>query len=87
MAELPFAVSDVFEYGAEFVVELYIGGEFWDHRSFGTRDEAEVFRSDPLAQDRAREQRRREPELDRSYLALGTRISKGRRNGPKPHAA
>jgi hypothetical protein len=87
MSALPYSVSAVIPYQGEFVVELYINGEFWDHRTFATEAEAEAFRSDPLAQDRAREQRRRKPELDRSYVALGTRISRGRRIGKKPHAA
>ena len=80
-----YSVSKTIRYGNEYVVEIYINGSFWDHRSFTSELEAENFRADPLRADRPKGPRY--TEVDRSYIALGTRISKGRRINPKPSAA
>ena len=53
-----------------------------DEFFFGSEEEANRFMDDPLARDRLRSQRQ-VPEVDKSYIALGTRISTGRRVGRK----
>ena len=66
----------------EWIVEIHIENAFWDVRNFGNSEAAaRQFFADPLAAIRPKE---KPVEIDRSYLALNTFISKGKRIGKKP---
>lgn len=65
MSALPFTTSEPIPYGEGFVVEIHVAGSYWDHREFGTLEEANSFRADPLAQDREREVRAAKREEER----------------------
>jgi hypothetical protein len=86
-------LSEVIKCYDEFYVEIYIGGQFWDHRQFLTRDEAEAFRADPLSEDRKRSNLAHAHRIKRQieemkYRAFGyEKISTGRKIGRKPGAA
>lgn len=85
--------SDVIPYGSEFVVEIYINEEFWEHRIFLSQEEADKFRADPLAADREEAQRKLERHQTREAEEAKYRahnmmpVSRGRRIGRKPGAA
>ena len=82
--------SQPIPYRDEDVVEVYLNGAFWDHRSFGTEGEADAFVADPLAADRAKSEAKasrdeaREAEEAKYRAHSMARTSRGRRVAPKP---
>ena len=77
----------VVEHG-EIIAEIFINGDFWDHREFDTLQEALDFSNDPLAEDRNKCRRQRDREAAREAemvpyrAAVLTRVSFGRQIGP-----